>query len=177
MEFARRRRTFFAVVIPLLIWAFSRPQWSGFLGGLVFVVLGQALRIWASGHIHKAQEVATGGPYAFNRNPLYVGSLLIAVGFALMSGVWWAWPVTFLQFAFFYYLAILSEERFLSSRLGRPYAEYCARVPRVLVRLSPYEKAEGRFEWSQVLRNEEYRSVLPVTLLCCMFAARILLRA
>ncbi|HEY3284966.1 MAG TPA: isoprenylcysteine carboxylmethyltransferase family protein [Armatimonadota bacterium] len=173
MEFARRRRTFFIVAIPLLLWASAKPDWRSFGMGLGFVFVGQAIRIWASGYIHKDQAVATGGPYAFMRNPLYLGSFVICLGIALWTNRWWAWPVTGFEFVFFYYLAILSEERFLAPRLGETYAEYCAAVPRVLPRLRPYPKSSGRFQWAQVMGNEEYRSVLPIAVLALLFILRI----
>lgn len=172
MEFARRRRTLFVTLIPLLLWIFGRPTPQSFWVGLIFILFGQAFRIWAAGHIHKDRSVATAGPYTYIRNPLYFGSLFISIGFAVMANAWWAYVVVAFQFLFFYYLAILSEERYLGKHLGEPYLAYNAAVPRFWPTGRRYPHPEGRFGWEQVRYNKEHRSYLPVALLCILFALK-----
>jgi isoprenylcysteine carboxyl methyltransferase (ICMT) family protein YpbQ len=172
MEFARRRRTMFATIIPLLMWVFSDPTPASLLMGLAFVAVGQAIRIWSAGHIYKNQDVATGGPYAYVRNPLYLGSFIISVGLAVMTNRWWAYLVVAAQFLFFYYLAILSEERYLSSTLGEPYLKYRETVPRFWPTKGRHPEPNGAFAWEQVSYNKEYRSFVPIGLLCILFALR-----
>jgi hypothetical protein len=171
MEFARRRRTFFVTIIPLVLWLFGRPTPQSFGIGLLFILFGQAFRIWAAGHIHK-DRVATGGPYAYMRNPLYFGSLFISIGFAVMAKEWWAYVVVAAQFLFFYYLAILSEERYLKAHLGQTYQSYTAAVPRFWPVGRRHPQPEGRFEWPQVRYNKEHRSYVPVAILCLLFALK-----
>ncbi|MBW3621865.1 MAG: isoprenylcysteine carboxylmethyltransferase family protein [Armatimonadetes bacterium] len=173
MEFARRRRTLFATLIPLLLWVFGSPTPQSFLAGLVFIIAGQLFRIWAAGFIYKDQTVATGGPYAYMWNPLYFGSLWISLGFAVMANQWWAYLVVFLQFLFFYYLAILSEERYLKANLGAPYHDYYRAVPRFWPTGRRHPQPEGRFGWPQVRYNKEHRSYIPVAVLCILFALKV----
>ena len=172
MEFARRRRTLFATLIPLALWAFGHPTPRSVLVGLAFVAVGQAIRIWAAGYIAKDRQVATGGPYAYVRNPLYFGSLFMSVGFAVMANEWWAYSVVGVQFLFFYYLAILSEERYLKANLGEDYHAYYRAVPRFWPNGRRLPHAESAFGWDQVRYNKEYRSYVPVGLLCLLFALK-----
>ena len=69
----------------ILLLIFARPTLGWLLVGLVFVLIGEALRIWAAGHLKKTKEVTTTGPYAYVKNPLYLGTLLILIGFCLMA--------------------------------------------------------------------------------------------
>lgn len=172
MEFARRRRTLFATLIPLLLWVVSRPTPNSFLYGLLPIVFGQVFRIWSAGYIHKDRTVATGGPYGYMRNPLYFGSLFVSIGFAVMADAWWAYVVVVAQFLFFYYLAILSEERYLKANLGEDYLSYYRAVPRFWPTGRRYPGASGRFGWEQVRYNREERSYIPVGLLCLLFALK-----
>jgi hypothetical protein len=142
------------------------------LGGLVLFIIGQVIRFWSAGHIYKNQDVASGGPYAYVRNPLYFGSLFISVGFAVMANAWWAYLVVIAQFLFFYLLAILSEERYLKSTLGETYLTYYNAVPRFWPVRGRYPKSQGEFGWKQVSYNKEYRSFIPVGLLCLLFALK-----
>jgi hypothetical protein len=172
MEFARRRRTLFATLIPLLLWWFGQPNPQSFLIGMALILIGQAIRIWSAGHISKNRVVASGGPYAYVRNPLYFGSFFISLGFAAMTARWWAFLVVAAQFLFFYYLAILSEERYLRANLGEPYRAYAEAVPRFWPMKGRYPHSEGSFVWKQVSYNKEYRSFIPVGVLCILFALK-----
>ncbi len=172
MEFARRRRTLFVTLIPLVLWLFGRPTPQSLWGGLALLLIGQAIRLWSAGHISKDRAVATGGPYAWVRNPLYFGSLFISVGFAVIANTLWGYLLVLAQFLFFYMLAILSEERYLKAHLGEEYAAYTAAVPRFWPTRGRYAKAEGRFSWGQVAYNKEYRSYVPIALLFLLFALK-----
>jgi hypothetical protein len=116
--------------------------------------------------------VATAGPYAYIRNPLYFGSLFISAGFAVMTNTWWGYVVVATQFLFFYHLAILSEERYLKAHLGDPYLDYYAAVPRFWPTGRRHPRPEGRFGWAQVRYNKEHRSYVPVAILCILFALK-----
>lgn len=135
---------------------------------LVLVVPGLWLRAYASGYVKKNQELTTTGPYAHTRNPLYLGSMLIAAGFAvaLMS-----WPITLVLAAGFlviYVPVIASEERFLRAAFPG-FDEYCRRVPRLLPRLAPArpqdQAGSGRFSLALYLKHREYNALLGVILL------------
>jgi protein-S-isoprenylcysteine O-methyltransferase Ste14 len=109
---------------PLLIWPL----------GLALVLAGVALRVWAQEHIcfrlKMHRHLATTGPYAFMRNPLYVANTLICVGATVLSELLWLVPITLLWCAGVYTLVVLQEERRLLAKYGEDYAGYIARVPR-----------------------------------------------
>jgi hypothetical protein len=126
----------------------------------VLAVLGEALRIWAAGCISKNRELACKGPFAYVRNPLYLGSLLIGVGYCFMSGLWWSLVVTAIFYIYFYYGTIYSEEEHLRTVLGEPYLRYARAVPRLMPRPSPWRECDGpAFSWERVWYNREYTIV------------------
>lgn len=166
--FLVRRRTVFTWLAPLCLLAasliFDRRAggWAAFWGGVALVVLGEVVRFWAAGYIAKDTEIATSGPYAHVRNPLYFGSFLLAIGYGLVSGLgWWGVGAMVALFLLFHLSAISYEETFLKSRFGGPYKEYLRRVPRLLPSPWPRTKGgSGHFEWAQAVRNREPISAL-----------------
>jgi protein-S-isoprenylcysteine O-methyltransferase Ste14 len=135
---------------------------------LALVIPGLWLRAYASGYVKKNQELATTGPYAYTRNPLYLGSMLMAAGFALAL---LSWPVALvLGFGFLaiYVPVIASEERFLRATFPQ-FDDYCRRVPRLIPRLTPARvpgnDPGGRFFLALYLKHREYNALLGATLL------------
>jgi hypothetical protein len=113
--------------------------------------------------IRKEQNLATGGPYAYTRNPLYVGSLLLGVGIALPGGRW-IWPALFLAFYLAVYIpTMVSEHRLLTRLFGDRYAAYAAAVPAFLPRLSPWREPgtiPDGFTFEVYRRNREWEAAL-----------------
>jgi protein-S-isoprenylcysteine O-methyltransferase Ste14 len=103
--------------------------------GAALVVLGLAIRAVASGHVQKNEQLATTGPYAYTRNPLYLGSLILAVGFAISARNWLIGAGLILFFLAIYLPVIHGEEVFLGEHFPQ-FAEYARRVPRLLPRLT-----------------------------------------
>ncbi len=165
--FLVRRRTTFTWIAPLCLLAaalhFHRHDggMAAYAGGIALVVLGEIVRFWAAGYIAKDAEIATGGPYAFVRNPLYFGSLLLAVGYGLVSGLgWWGVGGMLALFLLFHMAAILFEETFLKATFGAAYKDYLKRVPRLLPSLTPRTQGPGGYRWAQAVRNREHISAL-----------------
>lgn len=165
--FLVRRRTAFTWIVPLLlvlcVLLFRRDDGGrvSLIAGVVLVVLGECVRFWAAGYISKDAIVTTGGPYAHVRNPLYFGSLLLAVGYGMISGLGWiAIAALLVLFTIFHMAAILYEESFLREKFGAPYTDYLSKVPRLLPSPWPRTCGQGGFEWSQALRNKEHVSAL-----------------
>jgi hypothetical protein len=133
---------------------------------LALVLPGLWLRAYAAGYVKKNRELTQTGPYAHTRNPLYLGSMLIAAGFAVAL---LSWPVALVLAAGFlaiYVPVIASEERFL--RVTFPeFESYCLRVPRLIPRLIPArsESSSGRFSLSLYRRHREYNAVIGAALL------------
>jgi protein-S-isoprenylcysteine O-methyltransferase Ste14 len=144
------------------------PRPAAIAWSLVLVVPGLWLRAYASGYVKKNQELTTTGPYAWTRNPLYLGSILMAAGFALALLRWEVALVLAVGFLVIYVPVIASEERFLRGAFPE-FEEYCRRVPRLVPRLAPAHgpagSASGHFSPALYLKHREYNALLGVILL------------
>ena len=145
------------------------PHSSAIAWSLALVVPGLALRSYASGYVKKNRELTVTGPYAHTRNPLYLGSMLMAAGFALALESWTMALVLAAGFAIIYVPVIASEERYLRATFP-DFDAYCRRVPRLIPRLTPARpsgNADGPKGFSMVLylRHREYNSLLGAALL------------
>jgi protein-S-isoprenylcysteine O-methyltransferase Ste14 len=150
--------------VGILVVLLARPSLFSLLLGLPLALAGEAARLWASGHIEKTRCLATGGPYAHSRNPLYVGSLLIALGVALACASAWVVLAVALYFLAFYPAVMREEAAFLARKFPEEYAAWTAAVPLFWPRLSPGGARRSRFEWRRVRENREWRtaSALPL---------------
>ena len=152
------------------------PRPAAIAWSLLLVLPGLWLRAYASGYVKKNQELTTTGPYAHVRNPLYLGSILIAAGFAVALESWAVGLALAAMFAAIYVPVIASEERFLRSAFPA-FSEYCSRVPRLIPRLSPArmpgQDREGRFVLQLYLKHREYNALLGAAML---YAALLFLR-
>jgi protein-S-isoprenylcysteine O-methyltransferase Ste14 len=145
-------------IVGILLVTLARPSVVSLLLGLPLALAGEALRIWASGHIEKTKRLATGGPYAHSRNPLYVGSLLIALGVALACWSPWVVLAVALYFLAFYPAVMREEASFLAQKFPAEYADWAAAVPLFWPRLAPGGPRRSRFEWARVHVNREWRT-------------------
>jgi protein-S-isoprenylcysteine O-methyltransferase Ste14 len=170
--FARRIRVplgFVAAALYLFeLWRRS-PRPAAVAWSLALVLPGLWLRGYASGYVKKNQELAVTGPYAHVRNPLYLGSMLIAAGFAVALLSWPVALVLALGFTVIYVPVIASEERFLRATFPG-FDEYCRQVPRLIPRLRAAqnpgsENVSGAFSFSLYLRHREYNAAIGATLL------------
>ena len=151
-------------LMPFLAWL-SRPTPLPFMVGAFIVVLGCLVRIYASGYIVKNQQLATDGPYALVRHPLYTGNLLVLIGFTLASGQWWA-PLVAIAFWWFYYPAAIEyEDRKLHRIFGAPWEQWSRTVPAVIPRgFRPMGPASWSFMTS--VRQNAEPIVIAFTLIC-----------
>lgn len=152
---------------------FAEPTQDSLLRGGVLALLGELIRIWASGHIEKTHRLATGGPYAHSRNPLYVGSVLMALGLlvAARHPVSIAAGLTYL--VVFYPFIIREEAKFLRNKFPDEYHAWAKHVPIFFPRLTPGGSRESRFKFSRLLANHEWRSVLGLSLLAAFMLWRL----
>jgi protein-S-isoprenylcysteine O-methyltransferase Ste14 len=148
----------FGFVLVLAFVLLSRPTVGSLWYGLPIAFVGIALRAWAAGHLEKNEQLAVSGPYTYVRNPLYLGTLIAAAGFALASRSWWLTGVLALVFALVYLPVIELEEQHLR-KLFPSYEDYCERVPMLLPRWRKAQ-AKRRFRWMVYRRNEEYNALL-----------------
>jgi hypothetical protein len=144
------------------------PQAKAIVWSLALVIPGLWLRGYASGYVKKNQELTTTGPYAHTRNPLYLGSMLIAAGFAVALMSWPVALVLAIGFLVIYVPVIASEERFLRATFPG-FEDYCRSVPRLFPRLTPARKPNdgnsGRFSLALYLKHREYNALLGAVLL------------
>src|ERR1700729_2669141 len=110
---ARRIRVPLGFVFAVLYLWLARPTWQFMLIGSIGIAPGLVIRALASGHVRKNESLATSGPYAYTRNPLYLGSLLIGLGFAVAAGSWWVCAALGVMFFAIYLPVIRDEEKFL----------------------------------------------------------------
>src|SRR6202140_458964 len=102
--------------------------------GVIGIVAGLLIRALASGYVRKNEALATSGPYAYTRNPLYLGSLLMGVGFAVAARSWWVGIALVVMFFAIYLPVIHDEESYLRTKFPE-FEEYARRVPRMFPRL------------------------------------------
>ena len=162
-RFLQRIRVPLGFVFAILFVVFSRPDRTTLIVGGVIALIGLAIRAWASGHIRKASELAVSGPYAFTRNPLYLGSLILGFGFTIAAGVWWLGLLFVLLFLGIYLPVMRVEVDDIRRIFGTDFDEYEREVPLFLPRLTPWRKNERKFDVSLYLRYREYRAAIGAT--------------
>ena len=141
----------------------ARPaMWSLVIGGAIAVV-GLLIRAWAAGHIRKNAVLAVSGPYAYTRNPLYLGSFLLGLGFTVGGGNWWLAALFAIWFLGIYLPVVRKEAVDLRQIFGADYEKYAAAVPLFVPRLTafaPDKASDVKFDPNLYLRYREYRAAL-----------------
>ena len=156
-------------VLGLLALWIAEPTGVYLIAGVLVAAAGEALRIWASGYLEKDRRLTTEGPYAWTRNPLYLGSLLVGLGFALATGKLVLLAVLAGLFAAIYIPVMKREAARLEAAFPLDYSVYAARVPLLLPRV-PREGARGvSYSWARVQANRE-----PVTVIGILVVVLIL---
>jgi protein-S-isoprenylcysteine O-methyltransferase Ste14 len=130
------------------------------LCGVAIAILGLLLRGYASGHLRKHKQLATSGPYAFTRNPLYLGSVLLAAGFSVASHSWISTLLLAAYLAIFYPVVIRREQGELKTLYGAAFMEYASQVPAFWPRLSPAIASTEGFSWPLYRQNREYEAAI-----------------
>ncbi len=173
---ARRVRVPLGFVTAIVFFVFAKPDGQWLLWSLLAVVPGLWLRGYAAGYVKKNAELTRTGPYAYTRNPLYLGSMLIAFGFALAAGRIWLGVLLLALFLAIYWPTILSEEAYLRSTFPG-FDTYAAAVPRLLPRLTPASLegipagSAGRFSPERYRHHREYNALMGAT---ALYAALVL---
>ena len=154
----------------------SRPTWPLFLAGLSVAALGEAVRVWAAGHLEKNQTVSVTGPYAWTRNPLYLGSLFVGLGFALAAGRLELAAIFLVVFATVYIPVMKREAAQLAEKYPDAYAAYASAVP-LFWPARPVSQQEGAFSWTRVVRNGEHWTLMGWALVAAIFGGKLLLES
>jgi protein-S-isoprenylcysteine O-methyltransferase Ste14 len=168
---ARRSRVPLGFVLAALYLWLAHPTPSAIGLGAVVAACGLGLRAAAAGHVKKDRELTTSGPYRWVRHPLYVGSMLIAAGFAVASRNWWVVLAMAVMFAAIYWPVMLSEEEYLRANFAG-YDEYARRVPRML----PWKHgpaSAGGFSPALYRKHREYNALLGAMALFAVLAIKM----
>jgi protein-S-isoprenylcysteine O-methyltransferase Ste14 len=146
---------------------FAHPTWRSLAAGAAVGGIGEAIRIWAAGHLEKSREVTRSGPYRYTRHPLYVGSSIMAAGVAIGAGSWLVAALVAVYMGVTITAAVRTEEAFLRSRFGDEYDAYAARRAPEMTR---------QFSFARAWRNREYRAVGGLLLAILVLALKAALR-
>jgi len=169
---ARRIRVPLGFASAVLYLWLAKPSWRSILLGSIVVLPGLILRALASGHVEKNEQLTTSGPYAYTRNPLYLGSLVLAAGFAVAARSGWIVLAMAVLFVAVYLPVIHAEEAFLRERFPE-FADYARRVPRLLPRWSGSGHA-GQFSRELYWKHREYNATLGAMGVIGLLVAKLL---
>ncbi|MDP1571057.1 MAG: isoprenylcysteine carboxylmethyltransferase family protein [Vicinamibacterales bacterium] len=149
---ARWRVTLGFVCGALVLWLAS-PTWPMLAAGAFVAAVGEAIRVWAAGHLEKSREVTSSGPYRFTRHPLYLGSSFIGAGMAIASANVWVAGLAALYLGTTITAAMRAEEAHLREKFGDAYDAYAER------RVAPDTRA---WSWARAVYNREHHTMVGV---------------
>lgn len=176
-KIARRIRVPLGFVFAVLYFWLAKPTWRFIALGAILIVPGLLIRSLASGHVRKNEALATSGPYAYTRNPLYLGSLLMGIGFAVAARSVWVGVALVVMFFAIYLPVIRDEEAFLRQKFPE-FEDYACRVPRMFPRIMPSpsgEEASGGFSMALYLQHREWNALLGVLAMLAALVAKMML--
>jgi protein-S-isoprenylcysteine O-methyltransferase Ste14 len=156
----------------------AHPTYRSIAIGAAIGLVGLLVRAAAAGYLRKSESLASSGPYGWTRNPLYLGSTILAAGFGVAGNSLAGGGLILLYFLLFYPAVIKREEAELRARFGSEFDDYAARVPLFWPRpprARPAAEAAARFSWALYRRNREYKAafgflvgLILVTLMLCL---------
>ena len=158
-----------------LFFIFGKPGPVTLIVGGAVAVLGLLLRGWATGHLRKNDALAVSGPYAFTRNPLYLGSFLIGLGFTIAAGQWILGALFAALFLGIYVPVMRVEAATLADLFGESYERYRNAVPLFLPQFRPYRESrptDTRFDGTLYKRYREYRAALGLVIAWALLALK-----
>jgi protein-S-isoprenylcysteine O-methyltransferase Ste14 len=168
---ARRIRVPSGFVLTAIYLWLAKPNPRSLALGAVLVILGLLVRGAASGHLQKNEQLATTGPYAYTRNPLYLGSIIMAAGFAMAAKSLWIVLILMVVFVAIYLPVIRAEESFLAQRFPQ-FPEYARRVPMLMPRLRRSDSGAS-FSWQLYRKHREYNATLGSVAILAALAAKL----
>ena len=171
---ARRIRVPLSFAFAIAYVWLARPTRTSLLAGGLLLVPGLLLRGLASGHVQKDRQLTASGPYAYTRNPLYLGSLILAAGFVVAARSWWIPAILLIMFVAIYVPVIAGEERYLRQTFPE-YDDYARHVPRFAMRLTRYGTQRGTFSSERYWKHREYNAVLGCVAVLAVLVVKLLL--
>lgn len=161
------------LIAPIFIFLARPRPWTLAVGGVIGL-LGLGLRAWASGHLRKNDALAITGPYAYTRNPLYLGSFLIGIGFTVAAGRW-GLAILFAGLFLGIYVPVMRvESATLEELFGHKYRRHAQAVPLFIPRLRPYRKKAGvKFDVTLYKRYREYQAAIGFVIAWTLLALKV----
>ena len=156
------------------IWL-AQPTRTSLIVGSLVMLPGLILRAFASGHVQKDKQLTTSGPYAYTRNPLYLGSLLLAAGFAIASRSWWVVAIIFLTLLLIYVPVVAAEERYLRNAFPE-YDDYARHVPRLFPRFTPYGSSRSAYSRERYWKHHEYEASIGCVVMLAILIVKLVIR-
>jgi protein-S-isoprenylcysteine O-methyltransferase Ste14 len=156
---AQKIRVPLGTIIGVIFLLLMHPSMRSIMYGAIVAFAGAAVRVWASGHIIKGKVLTQSGPYAYTRNPLYLGSFIMAVGILIGGQGFWLLIPFCLFFAAIYYPVMKAEERELIHGYGGDFYAYVRKVPAFLPAFRKKTAATSSFSWERVIKNREHRTL------------------
>ena len=173
-ELLARWRVRLGYPLAILVLWFARPVPRSILCGALLGSIGLFIRARAAGHLHKQEILTVTGPYAYTRNPLYLGSAILALGVAVAALSWIAAAILLGYFVLTYGVVMRREEQELRQHHGVAFEEYARSVPLFLPRLTAAKLSPANFRafsWAQYQKNREYRAAIGFLLVLIVLAA------
>ena len=170
---ARRIRVPLGFALAVVYVWLAQPTTISIIAGALVLIPGLALRAIAAGHVQKNRQLTTSGPYAYTRNPLYFGSFILAAGFTIAARNLWIAIIMAAVFFAIYLPVILAEERFLRQTFP-DYEDYARRVPRLWLRVTPFQKEQAAFSADLYWKHREYNALLGSLLLIGLLVMKLL---
>lgn len=172
---ARRVRVPLGFIFAVVYFWLAQPTKTSLIIGTLVLVPGLVLRGLASGHVQKEKQLTTSGPYAYTRNPLYLGSLMLAAGFAIAARSWWIVAVMLLMFAAIYIPVVAGEERILRQKFPG-YEDYARHVPRLLPRFTRYGSQHGAYFSALYWQHREYQASIGCAAMLAVLVIKLIAR-
>ncbi|HXF13123.1 MAG TPA: isoprenylcysteine carboxylmethyltransferase family protein [Terriglobales bacterium] len=170
-KIARRIRVPFGFLFAAAYIWLAQPTLISIVIGTCIAFAGLCIRGLASGHVSKNEVLATSGPYAHTRNPLYLGSIILATGFLIAAENWWLPLIAAAMLVAIYVPVIRAEEAFLRARFSE-FDDYAAQVPRLFPRVRSYQNRPGSFSWHLYWKHREYNAALGAGLMIIALVAK-----
>ena len=169
LRYHEQSRQWFAVLFVLLVALMGHTEQVLLVTGAVIAGIGEAIRMWASGHVKKNRVLATDGPYAYVRHPLYVGNILILLGFSIASNLWWSYVLMAFLLWFYYPPAISYEDNKLRSIFGEQWENWSKDIHALIPSFSN-KAGSTSSEWSfkqSLMQNGE--PIIVAYLIWCLY--------
>jgi len=190
LRFAQRIRVPVGFILAPLLFVVSRPGPVSVVAGSVVALVGLGIRAWASGCLKKNEELATSGPYAYTRNPLYLGTLVLGLGISICTGSWWFTCIFAVFYLVVYIPVMIAEAETLRRLFPYQYRAYSGHVPMFVPNVLPFGAGRRRptesafdsaseqvFDLSLYIRHREYRALLGFVALLGLLIIKAVLRS